>query len=177
MNTMGAKITTTRIAVVGMIAAAYTVLVLVNAMFSYGMLQVRLAEALTILPVLSPVAIWGVALGCFVANLIGWLSGANPIGAIDTVFGTGASVIAGILTYKLRDYRINGIPILSALSPVVVNAVIIGGQLSFVFHGAVFHPMFLTYGLWVGVGQVIACMFLGIPLLKALERTSLFSNL
>ncbi|MCL2580186.1 MAG: QueT transporter family protein [Oscillospiraceae bacterium] len=173
MNATSTKITTARIAVIGMIAAVYTVLVLANAMLSYGMVQIRLAEALALLPVLSPVAIWGVAIGCLVANLIGWMTGANPIGAMDAVFGTAASIIAGILTYKLRSRRINGIPFYSALPPVLVNAVIIGGQLAFVFNGSVFHPMFLTYALWVGVGQVVACMFLGIPLVKALERKGL----
>lgn len=167
-----------RIAVISMIAAVYVVLVLILPWLSYGPIQVRIAEALTILPVITPVAIWGVALGCFVANLIGWLTGANPIGAIDTVFGTAASIIAGIITYRLRGYRIGGLPILSALSPVLVNAIIVGAQLTVIYYPGNFNLVtFGTFAMWVGLGQVIACMALGLPLLKAFERRKIMADI
>jgi len=163
-----------------MIAAMYNVLILAVAMFmpalNYGMFQVRIAESLTILPVITPVAIWGVGLGCFIANLIGWLTGANPIGAIDTIVGTAASIIAGIITYRLRNFRIRGWPIASALSPVIVNAIIIGLQLNIVFHGSFIPGAFITYALWVGLGQLIACVGLGLPLWRALERTNILAD-
>ena len=170
-------LSTRRIAVIGMIAAAYTVLVLILPWLSYGPVQVRIAEALTILPVITPVAIWGVVLGCFVANLIGWLTGANPLGAVDTVVGTAASLIAAVITYRLRNIRWRGLPILSALSPVLVNAVIIGAQISIVFHGGLAPATFATYALWVGLGQTIACMALGLPLFKAFERNKLLADI
>ena len=173
---MKPAISPNRIAVIAMIAAVYTVLVLILPWLSYGPVQVRVAEALTLLPVLTPWAIWGVGLGCFVANLWGWLTGANPLGALDTVLGTLASVIAGIITYRLRNFRVRGWPILSALSPVVVNAIIIGGQLTVVYHGSFSLRVFGVYALWVGAGQVVACMFLGLPLLKALERKNIFAD-
>ena len=173
---MKSKITTRQIAVCGMIAAVYTVLVLILPWISYGVVQVRVAEALTILPVITPVAIWGVGLGCFVANLVGWLTGANPLGAIDTIFGTAASVIAGIITYRLRNIRIKGWPVLSALSPVIVNAIIIGAQYSILVYGGFTLSIFLTIAMWVGLGQLIACVVLGLPLWKAVSRTNLLDS-
>jgi len=171
---MKQKISTKNIAICGMIAAVYTVLVLATPMLSYNMVQIRIAEALTILPVITPVAIWGVGLGCFVANLVGWLTGANPLGAIDTVVGTAASVIAGIITYRLRNFRIRGWPLLSALSPVIVNAIIIGAQLTIlVYGGSPSLRVFLINAAWVGAGQMIACVVLGLPLLRAVERTNI----
>lgn len=162
---MKPMISSRRIAIIGMIAAMYTALVLATPMFSFGPVQIRIAEALTILPVLTPLAIWGIALGCFVANLV-----ASPLGPIDAVVGTSASIIAGIITWRLRDFRIHGLPIASALSPVIVNAIIIGAMLSVLYHTP-FAPMALS----VGAGQMIACMALGLPLLKALERKSILS--
>ena len=174
---MKEKISSRHIAVCAMIAAVYTVLCLATPLLSYGMIQVRVAEALTLLPVLSPVAIWGVTLGCAVSNFVGWITGANPIGGIDTVVGTSATLIAGIITYRLRDVRAWGLPIASAMAPVVVNAIIIGGQLSIVFAGSLHPVIFLTNALWVAVGQMIACVALGLPLLKAIERNNFLGSL
>ena len=169
-------ISSRRIAVCAMIAAIYTALVLALPWLSYGPVQVRVAEALTILPVLTPWAIVGLGVGVFVSNLVGAIIGANPIGMMDTVFGTSATVIAAAVTYWLRDVRYRGLPVLSALSPVVVNAIIIGAQLSIVYTGTLASVSFLTFALWVGVGQVIACMFLGLPLLKAVQRTNVMAR-
>ena len=165
-----------RMAVIAMIAAVYTALVMVLPWLSYGPVQVRIAEALTILPVFTPIAVWGVGLGCFIANLVGWLTGANPLGAIDTIVGTAASVIAGIISYRLRHIRHWGLPILSALSPVVVNALIIGAQLSIIISGSLNPVVFAGYALSVGAGQMVACVGLGLPLFKALERTNLLAD-
>lgn len=168
MNKTG--ISAWKIAVCGLIAAIYTALCLVTPLLSYGMMQVRVAEALTLLPVLTPIAIWGVTLGCAVSNLVGWLSGANPIGYLDVLFGTAATLLAAFLTYRLRHIRWFGLPILSALAPVVCNGLIIGAQLSILFPIAGGTPSLLVHGLWVAAGELIACCLLGLPLVAALER-------
>ena len=161
---------TRKMTIIAMIAAMYVALVIALPWLSFGPVQVRVAEALTILPVLTPVAIVGVGLGCFIANLT------SPYGAIDTIVGTLASIIAGILTYRLRNIRFRGLPILSALSPVVVNAVMIGAMLSIAYTGSLSPVVFLTYALSVGAGQMIACVGLGLPLLKMLERTNVLGE-
>ena len=166
---MNSQISTKRIAAVAMMAAMYVATVMALPWLSFGPFQVRVAEALAILPVLTPLAIVGVGLGCLIANLM------SPYGAIDAVVGTLASIIAGVLTYRLRGIRFWGLPILSALSPVVVNAVVIGAMLSIMYTGGINPVVFATYALSVGARQMVACVALGLPLLKALERTKVLA--
>ena len=80
-----------------MIAAAYTVLTLLAAALNlaYGEVQFRFSEALTILPVFTPAAIPGLALGCLLSNL--W----SGFGVADMVFGTLATLLAAIATRML----------------------------------------------------------------------------
>lgn len=170
---MKGKISNRSIAFCGLIAAVYTVICLATPLLSYGVVQVRVAEALTLLPVLSPVAIGGVTLGCAVSNLVGWISGANPIGYLDTFFGTAATLIAAILSYKLRHIRTKGVPVLSALAPVVINGLIIGAELSILEAGAIRLPFLLINGAYVALGQAVACFALGLPMIVAMERKGL----
>ena len=91
---------------VAMIAAIYTVVSLVLAPFSFGNIQVRIAEALTILPILYKPSIYGVTLGCFLTNLLGAMLGVNPTGLIDAVVGTLATFLAAECTYALKDKKL-----------------------------------------------------------------------
>ena len=164
---------TTRNLVFGaMIAALYTALCLALAPLSFGMVQVRAAEALTLLPIFSPIGVWGVTLGCALSNLVGFFTGANILGYMDIFFGTAATFVAALLSRRLRNIRLLGVPVLSALPPVLVNAVVIGAELAFVFAPAEqFARFFLINALYVGVGQMISCFVLGLPLVCLLERT------
>ena len=103
------------------IAAVYVVVCLVLAPFSYGAVQVRVAEALCLLPVFGAEYIVGVTLGCFLANLLGST-------VVDVVFGTLATLLACLVTYKLRDIRVKGLAIPASLPPVVFNMIIVGAQ-------------------------------------------------
>ena len=78
------------------IAAVYTALTLLLMPLSYGVMQVRVSEALTVLPALTPAAIPGLFVGCFVSNMLG------PNGMIDMILGSGATLLAAIASYKLR---------------------------------------------------------------------------
>ena len=95
------------------IAALYVVLCLVLQPFSYGAVQVRVAEAFCLLPVFGAEYIIGVTLGCFLANLLGST-------VIDVIFGTLATLLACLVTYKLRDARIKGLAIPASLPPVIL---------------------------------------------------------
>ncbi len=154
------------------IAAVYIAMCLVFAPISYGPVQVRLAEALTILAVLSPHAIIGLTLGCFIANMITGV-------AIDMVVGTAATLIAAILTYQLRNIRFRGLPVLSSLPPVILNAIFVGAQLAYLFpiDGASFAVTWASYGFSVGVGQVISCCFLGLLLIYVIEKRPVLQSL
>ena len=150
-----------RLARVAMIAALYTALCLVFAPISYGPVQVRLAEVLCLLPVLGVDAIFGVTVGCFLSP-------------IDAVFGTLATFLAALATYKLRSVRTFGLPILSSLMPVIFNGLIIGAEITFFFMGtpaswAIFFMNMLT----VAAGEIISCVILGNLLIKTIEKNKL----
>ncbi len=137
------------------IAAVYAVLTIVLAPISYGPMQVRISEALTVLPVFTPAAIPGLFVGCFVANMVG------PYGAIDMICGSIATLIAAMLTYKLRNNTW-----FAPLPPVVLNGVIIGGMLHFAY-GVPNLPACMA---WVAIGEAIVCYAVGVPLIKLLGR-------
>lgn len=149
-----------------MIAAGYTVLTLLAMMLNlaYGPVQFRFSEALTVLPVLTPAAVPGLAIGCLLSNL--WSS----MGALDIVFGTAATLLAALTTYMVRNIRVKGIPILAPLPPVLFNALIIGVEITIVSPGGFVFPAFLANALSVGLGELAVCYVLGLPLLVALEK-------
>ena len=155
---------------VAMIAAIYTAVTLVLAPLSFGMMQIRIAEALTMLPLVYAPAIWGVFLGCFLANLIGVMTGANALGFMDCMVGTAATLGAAWCTWKLRHRLVCGIPIWAVLMPVVWNFVFVGTELGILFPiGKNVIWSILINGLWVAVGELIACIA-GYGLVKILAH-------
>jgi len=153
-----------------MTAALYTAMCVALAPISYGAVQIRVAEALTLLPVISPVFIIGVTVGCLLSNIVGLMTGANIIGVMDIVFGTAATFAAAVLTYKLRKIKIGKIPVLAALPPVIINAVVIGAELMFVEAGGFNLKLFLFNASYVGLGQTAACFLVGLPLVYFLPK-------
>ncbi len=140
----------------GVIAALYAGLTIAFHPISYGPLQVRIAEALTVLPFLLPAAIPGLTLGCAIANLFG------PFGMLDVVVGSFLTLIAALITAKVPR------PWLAPLPPILVNAVGLSFYLPTMtgipFIGGV--PYLSTF-LAVAVGQAVACYLIGYPLLVA----------
>ncbi len=158
-----------------MIAAVYTVISLVLAPISFSNIQVRIAEALTMLPLIYRPSIWGLTLGCFLTNLLGAFMGFNPTGMIDAVIGTAATLIAAVLTYKLRDKRINDIPVWSILMPVVWNFLFVGAELGFLFFPDNVLIGSLICGAEVAVGELIS-VIIGWILVKWLSRRDIFKE-
>ena len=160
-----------------MIAAIYTVLCLTPGLsaIAYGPIQVRIAEALTLLPLLWKPSIWGVTLGCFLSNLIGAALGINPTGMIDAVWGTLATFGAAYCTWLLRNRRVNDVPVLSCLMPVIWNFVIIGAELAFLFMPDNLFMGTLINGSYVAIGELIAVV-LGYILIRQLARTHIFKD-
>jgi len=141
------------LAVSGLVAAAYAVVTVLFAPISYGHIQVRISEALTVLPFLFPQAVPGLFIGCLIANFAG------GFGILDVALGSGATLIAAVLTAKMPNVWLASVP------PVAVNMAVVGGYLSFLLD-----IPFLLCALYVGLGQIVACCFLGIPLVLLLER-------
>jgi uncharacterized membrane protein len=138
------------------IAAVYTSLTLLLMPLSYGVMQIRVSEALTILPALTPAAIPGLFIGCLISNMIG------PYGILDMVLGGAATLIAAIASYRLRSK-----PLLVPLPPIITNGFIIGAMLHYAYSVPVSFPVAV---LWVGLGEAIACYGLGLPLLNYLRK-------
>ena len=140
-----------------MIAAIYVVLTYVFAPFSFGEVQVRIAEALTILPVFTPAAIPGLFVGCLIGNILG--------GAIlpDIIFGSLATLIGAFFTYQLRDKN----KFLAPLPPIAANTIVVPFVLRYGYGVALPIPFMM---LTVGVGEVLSCGVLGMILYFALSR-------
>lgn len=151
----------------GLIAAIYTVLSLVLAPVSFGAAQCRISEALTLLPLLNPSTVWGITLGCALTNLVGASTGANFLGIADVFIGSAATFGAGLLTARLGKYRWHGLPVLATLPPILINAVVIGWEWSFVAA----MPFAVTAGL-IALGQTASCG-LGLLLIYSMEKTGI----
>ena len=119
---------------------------------SYGPVQFRVSEALTLLPFYMPEAIPGLFIGCVFANFYG------GFGLADMVFGGLATLIAATLTWKSRSIW------LGAAWPVISNMIIIGVML----HVLLDVPLIATC-VYVGLGEAGACYIVGVPLMKILE--------
>lgn len=158
-----------------MIAALYAALSLALAPYSFGPIQVRIAEALTILPILGNWPIWSLTLGCALTNLIGAALGLNLLGYWDVLWGTLATLIAALLTYSLRKVTFKKIPVLSILMPVLINGLIIGYELTLAI-GPNTLSMFAVYGLSVAAGEALSVLLIGYPLLVYLKKTKLFKT-
>ncbi len=145
----------------GMIAAIYAALTLIFAPISFNAVQFRISEAMTVLPMLLPEAVPGLAVGCLVANILG--GAALP----DVIGGTLATLIAAILTRTLRKK-----PVLAMASPVVINGLIVGPLVYFCYeYQSVFSLGALGFTVFtVALGEAVVVAVLGTLLIKALPK-------
>lgn len=151
MNTT--KSAVRRIATAAVIAALYAALTYACAPLAFGPVQFRLSEILTVLPYFTPEAIPGLFVGCILGNI------ASPLGPVDIVCGSLATLIAAVLSRKMP------VKWLVPLPPVICNAVIVALELHFVAK----MPIWITM-LYVGLGEAVVCFAGGLPFLLALEK-------
>ncbi len=161
---------------IGLIAALYTALTMCLTPISFGVVQCRLSEALTILAAFTPAAIPGLILGCAISNLIGIGMGANIAGALDVLLGPLATGLAAWLSWWWRRHTLGGLPVLSTLPPVVINALIIGAELTLVSPHFSWAVLAVQVAL-VAAGQFVACVPGGLLLAKGLRATGLIRHL
>ena len=150
------------------VAALYTAVTLVVYPFSFGYLQIRISEALTILPLYMPEAILGLFIGCIISNFF-----STNIVILDVIFGSIATLLAALLTFLCSKLGKKFGRWLAPLPPVIVNAVVIGLviALSMTQSGeGSFYTLFLFNALTVGAGQLVACYGLGIPLSFIIDK-------
>ena len=158
-----------RLTVAAMIAAVYFVLTMIFYVTSFQPLQSRLAEALTVLPYFTPVAIPGLFVGCILANILG------GNGIWDVGVGRLASLLAAYLSYKLT-YKKPKRKWLAPLPAVLINAVAVGIMLSVLANNTTITSLIVNMSL-VGLGQLLACYVLGFPLMLLIERTTKLNEL
>lgn len=140
-----------------MIAALYVVLTFAAntlGLANYAV-QLRFSEALTILPYFTPAAIPGLFIGCIISNI------ATGCALPDIIFGSMATLIGALLTYRLRRFRF-----LAPLPPIAANALIVPFVLKYAY-GIV--PVWFSF-LTVTAGEILSCGVMGMLLLFALEK-------
>lgn len=140
----------------GIIAALYAVVTLALAPISFSLYQVRISEALNILPYFTPAAIPGLFIGCLISNTLSPTS----FGMIDIVLGSSATLVSAILAYLVRKNKW-----LVPIPAIVINAIVVGIILNIMIQ----IPLGMAM-ITVGVGQVIACYGLGMPLIFLLNK-------
>lgn len=156
-----------RAAVIGGIYAALT---LALSPISYGSVQFRVAEALTVLAYFSPCAVVGLTVGCAIANL--W----SPYGIIDIVVGASATFLGAIIAYKLpkkgKWFWLVPVP------NIIINALFVGGVITFSAGiGEASLKIFLANALSVALPQAVVCYLLGMPLMMWLKKDDLYKKL
>lgn len=139
-----------------LIAAIYVVLVYIFKPISFGYIQVRIAEALTILPYFTSAAIPGVSIGCLLAN---FLTGAD---ILDIIFGSLATLLGALGSYFLRKHKF-----LVPLPPIISNAIIVPWVLRYAYGMTLSIPFMMAT---VGIGEVISCGILGLAVLLVLNK-------
>ena len=141
-----------------MIAAIYVVLTMfVSALnLASGAIQIRISEALTVLPAFTPAAIPGLFVGCLISNL---MSGCLPL---DVVFGSLATLLGACGSFLLRKWKW-AVPV----PPILSNVLIVPLILTYVYHIPGGIPYFM---ITVGIGQIISCGVLGMIIYNILAK-------
>lgn len=151
------RFSTSLLARIAVLAAVYVVLTVVPPLntLSYGSVQIRVSEAMTVLPFIAPWAPWGLYLGCIAANL------GSPFLVWDVTVGAATTLLAGLLTRRMPSAS------LAPLPPIILNALIVSGYVS-----RLLGLSYFSVALYIGLGEAVACYGLGYPLLSYLRRNS-----
>lgn len=155
------KFTIRDLTLAALIAAVYVVLTFALPLPPYSGVQLRVAEAMTVLPFLFPAATPGLFVGCLIVNLF------SPF-PLDVVCGSAATLIACLLTQRMPSRW------LAPLPPVLCNAIIVGGEIAWyeVGFGPGFFQAYAFNAFTVGLGELIACVVLGELLVTVLPKVS-----
>jgi len=172
------KFSTKKIAFAAVVAGLYAGMTLAAMSFSYGPVQFRISEVLCILPFFFPFSVWGLFVGCIVANLF------SPYLWLDITVGPIASLLAALCTMYIgrmnsRDRVLT--KVFACFPPVIFNAVLIGAMIAYIMmsEGTAesFLPVFIASSIWVGLGQSVVLYVLGLPLMIYLPKTKVIDNL
>ena len=156
------KLNTRQIALNGIVAGLYAAITILTASFAYGNIQFRISEALMMLLLFEP----HLTIGCLIANLF------STVSVLDIVIGTAATLLACLLTTRIKK------PWLAPLPTILVNAVMVGAMLSWLYMPSEqFWYGLLVFGGEVGAGEAAVLYVLGIPLYYAMKKTNFLEKL
>ena len=160
------KLNTRQIALNGIVAGLYAAITILTASFAYGNIQFRISEALMMLLLFEPSLTVGLTVGCLIANLF------STVSVLDIVIGTAATLLACLLTTRIKK------PWLAPLPTILVNAVMVGAMLSWLYMPSEqFWYGLLVFGGEVGAGEAAVLYVLGIPLYYAMKKTNFLEKL
>ena len=160
------KLNTRQIALNGIVAGLYAAITILTASFAYGNMQFRISEALMMLLLFEPSLTIGLTIGCLIANLF------STVSVLDIVIGTAATLLACLLTTRIKK------PWLAPLPTILVNAVMVGAMLSWLYMPSEqFWNGLLIFGGEVGAGEAAVLYVLGIPLYYAMKKTNFIEKL
>lgn len=161
-----------RLAFSAVIAAVYAVLTIATGFMSFGTVQLRIAEALCILPYFFPWTTWGLFAGCLLANLM------SPLGALDVIFGSLATLLSccciAVIGKNGRE-RGWGHCVAACCMPVLWNGVLVGGVIALAGE----YPLLLFPVMMgtVALGEAVVMFVFGLPLLRWLPDGALLRKL
>ena len=160
------KLNTRQIALNGIVAGLYAAITILTASFAYGNIQFRISEALMMLLLFEPSLTVGLTIGCLIANLF------STVSVLDIVIGTAATLLACLLTTRIKK------PALAPLPTILVNAVMVGAMLSWLYMPSEqFWYGLLVFGGEVGAGEAAVLYVLGLPLYYAMKKTNFIHKL
>ena len=136
-----------------LIAGLYIVITYILSPFSFGPLQFRLSESLTVLPILYPEAIPALFIGVLLSNIIGGL------GLVDIIGGSLVTLLAAYVTYRFRD------SIIAYLSPIILNGFLISLYLHVLFD----LPYWVTV-IQIAASEAVVVFLVGYPLIHYLKN-------
>ena len=154
------NLSTKRLAKLAVVSAIYVALTLSLSFMAYGNIQFRIAEALMLLCFYKKDYGISLILGCLIVNLF------SPMGLVDVVFGTLATVVAVALIYISPNIYV------ASLMPVVSNAIIVGAEIWWAFD-----MPFAISAIEVAAGEFVCVSILGVLLFKVLEKNSRFMRM
>lgn len=153
-----------------MIAALYVLLTyLQNFIFpgtTSAAIQFRASEALMMLALFSPSAIYGLTAGCFVANIISGMP-------LDIIIGSFATLLTTVLIYLTKDIKIRSFPYLSLLFPALCNGLIVGAEIQLFYIGGFQWLSFLIQAGCVALGEFAVSVILGIPCYFFIKKSAI----
>lgn len=154
-----------KLSLYALIIATYTAISLLMGSFSFGLIQIRIAELMLVTCLVDKTFILPISLGCFITNLIGVISGSNPM-ILDVFVGFLATFLSGVCVYMFKDIKLFNKPVISLLIPAIINGVMIGLELSLYFGINV-----ITSMIYVVIGEFISVTLLGCILYEPIVKS------